>query len=134
MRFRRQQRFPWSDTPRKRAALRRKQRLEREALPLLSDLVAEMQPSEDEEMAKRALFWAQREQVDRHYRAGKWREARQRLARYSGNERAVLRAAWDDAPYPADPVYLLDMLHQYDVGRFDLEAWPWTPAAWRRSA
>ena len=40
MRFKRCERHPFTDTSRKRAALRRKQRLEREALPLLADLVA----------------------------------------------------------------------------------------------
>ena len=134
MRFRRLGRQPWSDTPRKRAALRRKQRLEREALPLFAGMIAEAQPSEDEVMSLRTSFWARHEQEDRDYRASKWREARRCLADYSHNERAALRDAWDDAPYPADPVYLLDMLHSYDVGRLDLDALPWTPAAWRRSA
>lgn len=36
MRFKRSPRHPFTDTSRKRAALRRKQRLEREALPLWS--------------------------------------------------------------------------------------------------
>ena len=134
MRFRRVGRHPWSDTPRKRSALRRKQRIEREALPLLSELIAEAQPSEDEIMAMRADWWSRWEQDRRDHQAAKWREARRRLAEYSDNERAALRDAWDDAPYPADPVYLLDMLHSYDLGYFDLDTLPWTPAAWRRSA
>ena len=37
---------------------------------------------------------------------------------------AVLRDAWNRAPYPADPVYLLDFLHSYSVGRFTLERMP----------
>jgi hypothetical protein len=124
MRFKRFMRHPFTDTPRKRAALRRKQRKEREALPLLADLIAEAQPGEDDVMAERALYWAASEVRDRAYRAGRWREARRRLAALTGNERAILRRAWDCAPYPADPVYLLDFLHSYSVGRFPLDNLP----------
>lgn len=132
MRFKRWPRYPWTDTPRKRAALRRKQRLEREALPLLSDIVAEGQQDEDTIMSERAIKWAQWEADDRRQRAARWRKARTRLYGYGDNVRAALLAAWNDAPYPADPGYLLDLLHRYDTGRFDLDAWPWTPAGWKR--
>jgi hypothetical protein len=134
MRFKRLARYEWSDTPRKRTALRRKQRLEREALPLLAALIGEAQPSEDDVMAARAAAWVRWEKDCRDYRAGRWREARRRLATYRDNERRALRDAWREAPYPADPVYLLDMLHSYSVGRFTLDALPWTPAGWSKSA
>lgn len=124
MRFKRCERHPFTDTSRKRAALRRKQRLEREALPLLADLVAEAQPSEDEVMDARAVQWLDHGRRSRALRADRWREARRRLSAFSANERAVLRAAWDRAPYPADPVYLLDFLHGYSVGRFTLDQMP----------
>ena len=42
----------------------------------------------------------------------------------SDNEAKTLRYAWDCAPYPADPVYLLDFLHGYSVGRFTLDTLP----------
>jgi len=42
----------------------------------------------------------------------------------SANEKAVLRRAWDCAPYPADPVYLQDFLHSFSVGRFTLDTVP----------
>jgi len=132
MRFKRWPRYGWSDTPRKRAALRRKQRLEREALPLLADIVAEQQPDEDAVMAERAAKWLQWEADDRRQRAARWRQARARLNTYGNNVRRSLIAAWNDAPYPADPGYLLDMCHRYDTGRFSLDAWPWTPEGWQR--
>ena len=124
MRHKRWPRHPFTDTSRKRAALRRKQRLEREALPLLADLVAEAQPSEDDVMRARADQWTAQEARDRSRRARKWLEARARLAALSSIERAVLRRAWDCAPYPADPVYLLDFLHSYSTGRITLDALP----------
>lgn len=115
---------PFTDTSRKRAALRRKQRLEREALPLLADQVAEAQPSEDDVIQSRADQWAVHEDRGRSRRARKWLEARARLDAMSANEGAVLRRAWDCAPYPADPVYLLDFLHSYCTGRVTLDALP----------
>ena len=124
MRLTRCERHPFTDTSRKRAALRRKQRLEREALPLLAELVAEAQPSEDDVMEARAANWQNQERRSRAYRADRWREARRRLSAFSANERAVLRDAWNRAPYPADPVYLLDFLHSIAVGRFTLDQMP----------
>ncbi|TWI27788.1 hypothetical protein [Paracoccus sulfuroxidans] len=117
-------RYAFTDTSRKRAALRRKQRLEREALPLLSHLIAETQPGEDEVMQDRAARWAASEIRSRKLRAERWREARRRLAALTSNERTALRHAWNHAPYPADPVYLLDFLHSYAAGRFTLDALP----------
>lgn len=124
MRFKRSARHPFTDTPRKRAALRRQQRLEREAFPLLADQIAEEQPDEDEVMQGRAVSWAMQEKKDRARRAQNWRNARSRLAALSGNERKFLTHAWNCAPYPADPVYLLDFLHGYSVGRFSLDDLP----------
>lgn len=124
MRFKRCKRHSFTDTSRKRAALRRKQRLEREALPLLADLVAEAQPSEDEVMSARAVQWLEQERRSRARRADRWCEARRRLSGFSANERAVLRDAWNRAPYPADPLSLLDFLHGYSVGRFTLDQMP----------
>ncbi|WP_171181159.1 hypothetical protein [Ruegeria sp. HKCCD8929] len=124
MRFKRWPRFVFEDTPRKRAALRRKQQKERDAFPLLAEQIAESQPSEDEVMLARAAAWEQQEIRDRNRRARKWKEARSRIASFSSNEAAVLRHAWNCAPYPADPVYLLDFLHRYSVGRFTLDTLP----------
>ncbi|MHC0055762.1 hypothetical protein [Actibacterium sp. D379-3] len=124
MRFKRSPRHPFTDTPRKRAALRRKQRLEREALPLLADQIAEAQPSEDRVMADRALAWSEQEVRERRARAEKWHEARRQIDALPGDERRAVRRAWDCAPYPADPSYLLSVLHSYSQGRIDLKRPP----------
>lgn len=126
MRFVKAQRHgPFVDTSRKRAALRRKQRLEREALPLFADQVAAQQPSEDDVMAARAVRWDRWQDDYRAQRAALWRRARQRLAAYGENTRRILRHLWNTAPYPGTPGYLLDMLHSFDVGRLDPENPPW---------
>ena len=75
-------------------------------------------------MEARAIHWLEQERRSRALRADRWREARRRLSAFSANERAVLRAAWDRAPYPADPLSLLDFLHGYSVGRFSLDQMP----------
>lgn len=57
MRFRRWHRpEPYGDTSRKRAAFLRKQRLERDALPLFAEEIAAGQHGVDEEMARRAVW------------------------------------------------------------------------------
>jgi hypothetical protein len=33
--------------------------------------------------------------------------------------RDTIRKIWQDCPYPADPVYLPDLLHQIDMGKMD---------------
>lgn len=127
MRFRRHVRHPFTDTSRKRAALRRKQRLEREALPLLATLIAEQQPDEDSVMAERAVRWLRAEAETRARRALAWRKARARLRSFTTNEARALYLAWQGAPYPASPEYLLDFLHSYSVGRFTLDRLPFDP-------
>ncbi|UWR62783.1 hypothetical protein [Phaeobacter inhibens] len=124
MRFKSWPRHAFTDTPRKRSALRRKQRMEREALPLFADQIAEEQPSEDQVMANRAKAWSEQEVRDRSARAGKWREARRMIDSMPEDERRAVRRAWDCAPYPADPSYLLSVLHSYSLGRIDLKRPP----------
>ncbi|MDG3575997.1 hypothetical protein P7F60_06350 [Rhizobium sp. YJ-22] len=116
---------PFEDTSRKRAALARKQRMERERLPLFAEVIAEQQPDADTVMAKRAVQWDQWQQEHRDQRAQLWRRARQRLFGYGNNIRLTLRRLWNTCPYPGTPVYLLDLLHSYDVGRLDPENPPW---------
>lgn len=124
MRFKSWPRHAFTDTPRKRAALRRKQRMEREALPLFADQIAEEQPSEDQVMESRARAWSDQEIRDRGNRAEKWREARRMIDEMPEDERRAVRKAWDCAPYPADPSYLLSVLHSYSLGRIDLKRPP----------
>lgn len=120
MRFKHWPRHAFTDTSRKRVALRRKQRLEREALPLFAEQIAEAQPNEDQVMQDRAAAWQVHEIKDRSARAEKWREARRQIDALPEDERQKVRRAWDCAPYPADPSYLLSVLHSYSLGRIDL--------------
>lgn len=124
MRFKHWQHDEFTDTPRKRSALRRKQRLEREALPLFAEQIREEQPSEDEVMKARGEDWAVREANMRSRRAQDWRKARGKLDAMPKRTRSILRKAWNCAPYPADPGYLLGFLHSYEIGRVDIDALP----------
>ena len=56
MRFKKTPTFAFTDTPRKCAALRRKQQRERDTLPLFAAQIADEQPSEDEKMVRRAVL------------------------------------------------------------------------------
>lgn len=70
----------FQDTPRKRAALAHRQRLERERLPLFADQFTEEQPSADEVMRQRAQDFAHWQQQQRNTRAMDWRRARRQLS------------------------------------------------------
>ncbi len=61
MRFKRTPTYAFTDTPRKRAALRRKQQRERDGLPLFPDQTAEEQHTEDDVKARRAVLSDQQE-------------------------------------------------------------------------
>lgn len=126
MRFRRWPRpTAYRETPRKRAAFLRKERLEREALPLFAGEIAARQHDVGEEMARRALWWDEREQDQRRQRARRWREARNRLFALPDKLRRQVRALWRSCPYPADPTSFADFLHQIAVGRLDVNQPPW---------
>jgi hypothetical protein len=116
---------PYRDTSRKRAAFERKQRLECEALPLFAEMIGERQHSVDEEMARRHIWWDEREREQRAQRAARWRKARARLFELPDRLRRTVRDLWRSCPYPADPTYLLDLLHQIAVRRVDPHRPPW---------
>lgn len=124
MRFRRWHRpEPYGDTPRKRMAFLRKQRLEREALPLFADDIGATQHSVDEEMARRAIWWEVAERERRDQRAARWREGRSRLFAFPDRLRHRIREIWRTCPYPADAASFADFLYQIEVGKLD----PWRP-------
>lgn len=126
MRFRRWPRVePYVETSRKRAAYERSQRLKREKLPLFAPLIAETQRDVETEMDRRREAWPLAQQRGRDERAAKWHQARARLWQHSENTRRTLRDLWRDCPYPADPGYLLDLLHAIAIGRVDPERPPW---------
>lgn len=122
MRYKPWPRHAFEDTSRKRAAFRRKQKRERDALPLFAEQIAATQHSEDEEMHRRAVSSAAQELRDRNARAREWREARRWLDTMPRRTSRALRAAWDCAPYPADPSRLLGFLRDYEMGKIDLKA------------
>lgn len=126
MRFRRWHRpEPYGDTPRKRAAYLRKQRLQREALPLFADEIAAGQYSVDEEMARRTVWWDEAERHRRSQRAAWWRKGRARLFALPDRKRRLVRDIWRTCPYPADPACFADFLHQIAVSKLDPERPPW---------
>lgn len=126
MRFRRWHRpQPYGDTSRKRAALIRKQRLQREALPLFAEQIAAGQHSVDEEMARRTVWWDHAERHRRNQRAAWWRKSRARLFAFPDELRLRIRQIWRTCPYPADPASFADFLHQIAVGKLDPERPPW---------
>ncbi|MET3794346.1 hypothetical protein [Aquamicrobium terrae] len=126
MRFRRWPRpTAYRETPRKRAAFLRKQRLEREALPLFAEAIAARQRDVDEEMAHRQVWWIDRERELRRQRAARWREARAKLFVLHDSIRRKVRTLWRTCPYPADPASFADFLHQIAVGRLDPDRPPW---------
>ena len=104
-------------TGRKLAALLRRQRIEREALPLFRELVREGQKAPAEVFRDRKAESVQSEAERRQREAAGWRKARAMLFSFSANERAALRHAWNSAPYPASYVYCCDMLRGYQNGR-----------------
>ena len=118
MRFKRRPRTPYTVTDRKRAAARRLQQRQRDALPLLAGLVAEQQPCIDQLMQDRVKAWGVTEQSMRDWKAQRWREARRILDGYDPETRRALLDYWNGHRWlPADATYLLDMLGGFKRGR-----------------
>jgi hypothetical protein len=118
VRFKRRPRAPYTITDRKRAAARRLQKRQRDALPLLAELVAEQQPCIDQLMQDRVNAWGVAEQSSRDWQARRWREARRTLDSHDPETRRALLNYWNGHRWlPADASYLLDMLHGFSRGR-----------------
>ncbi|XUM25069.1 hypothetical protein ACRAVF_33940 (plasmid) [Bradyrhizobium oligotrophicum S58] len=124
MRFKRYIDHSFEDTRRKRLALARSQRMQRDRLPLFAELIAENQPSADVEMERRAADWIEWTKRDRARRARDWRRARAKLAGYGDNVRRALLNYWNRCRWPADPSYLLSMMHMFDTGHLDISYVP----------
>jgi hypothetical protein len=76
-------------------------------------------------MRHRAECWSVSQQASRDQRAASWRKARRRLFAFDDELRHVIRDIWRGCPYPADPSYFADLLHQIEVGRLDPHRPPW---------
>ncbi len=136
MRFTRRPRCAYTVTDRKRAAAvrlqrrQRRQRRQRERLPLLAPLIAQEQPSIDAVMTARVANWIECEQNNRDRRAASWRKARGRLDGHQPAERRALLDYWNGHKWlPGDPVYLLDLLHGFQTGRYVIENGRLRPAS-----
>ncbi len=122
MRFKRQLRYDYTVTDRKRSAAIRWQRRQRDALPLLGELIAETQPSIDEVMDTRVSTWITSQQRQRDRRAGLWRQGRRELEAHPPTLRSALLSYWNqDRWLPGDPTYLLDLLRGFSTGRLILK-------------
>lgn len=119
MRFDRFGHHDFQDTPRKRAALERKQAREQAAYPLFAADTAAKQPSVDLVMAERGRLWAEQFARDRSGVCERWLTARRLLRSYPPLERAALYSYWQTCRWPGTPAYLLSMLNMYDTGRLE---------------
>jgi hypothetical protein len=110
MKFKRYLRYPFQRTRRKDLAAERRLRQDREAIPLLAELIRENQPTVDDIMADRERRWIESEKKARAYRAKQWCEARKLIAAMPPEKRTALLAQWNRGIYPADPVYLFYLI------------------------
>jgi len=91
MKFRRRPRYgPFVETDRKRAAVLRAQKRERDSLPLFAADIARSQPTVDEIMLDRALEWALDEQAARDRLARRWRIIRRDIAALPQSDRRAI--------------------------------------------
>lgn len=95
MRFHRFGHVAFNDTARKRAAFLRKQKAEREALPLFAAQIAEEQISVDQEMAERDICWERSSAERRQHHADDWRRGRARMRQYPEHIRSALMDYWN---------------------------------------
>ena len=76
-------------------------------------------------MVRRTVWWGEAERARRSQRAAGWRRARARLFALDAPLRGRIRSLWRTCPYPGDPSYFADLLHQIAVGRVDPQRPPW---------
>ncbi len=123
MRFARLEHHAYEATARKSAAILRRQKRERDALPLFADLVASEQLPVDVEHEQRRQRWESYHLQERARRVRDWRRARSELRNFPSPERERLTWYWNHHRwFPAVPSYLLSALHMYREGRLNLDA------------
>ena len=111
MRFNKHPRFEFTDTPQKRAAIRRRHKREVAKYPLL-DFIGEIPPvDEDKEMQVRRRKHAADDIHDRRRHAGDWRKAR-RLLRAHAEKDGILWY-WQTYSLTANPAMLLDLIRNW---------------------
>ena len=123
MRFHRFEAFrPYEVTPRKLSALARRQRAEREALPLFAEQIAAEQPSAAEVMAQRSTQWTRAFRRDRDRAAEQWRRGRRELRALPESQRTWFLRYWQQEwRGPLTAHYLLMLLNMARTGRLQDE-------------
>lgn len=111
---------PYEVTNRKRAAVVRRQRLDREKFPLFAAEIAEGQDDPDEVLADRAIWIVERQRAQRSKRAADWLRARTILRLLSDDKRAAFLRFWNRSKFPADPTYLISALRGFALGEYIL--------------
>jgi hypothetical protein len=111
---------PYEPTSRKRAAVVKRQRLDRDKFPLFADEIAEGQDDPDQVLADRAVSWVERQRQRRSHLAREWIEARARLSALPDDERAAFIRFWNRSKFPKDAGYLKTVLHCYARGDYVL--------------
>lgn len=108
-------------TPRRLAAARRAVKREQGSVPLFPEL-AKYKTVDDrvKELDQNHLAFALKFRA-RH--AEQWREARRRMKQLNPGTRHALALCWNQGGQPKDPVYLLDLIHDYDVTGYS--PWSW---------
>ncbi|HED2435661.1 hypothetical protein ACTM43_22060 [Citrobacter freundii] len=116
MKFRRQERYSYHWTPAKEAAyLRKPQRVQNKLdsrYPLIADQLTTPQSSLEEEKQRREELSIKSEKNMRNFRANQWRKARKLYFSCDHNTRTIIKKAWQDGVYPADPTYLIYVIEK----------------------
>ena len=84
---------------------------QREALPLLTDWVAQSQPTAEERIVNFDIATVNYWQRLRNNRAEDWRKVRA-ILRNHPCKKAIL-SHWNNSNYPKEPCYLLGLINQY---------------------
>lgn len=116
MKFRRQERYSYHWTPAKEAAyLRKPQRVLNklaERYPLIADQLTTPQSSLEAEKQRREELSNKSEMNMRNFRANQWRKARKLYFSCDQNTREIIKQAWQNGVYPADPTYLIYVIEK----------------------
>jgi hypothetical protein len=94
--------------PRRLAAAKRSLQKQRDKYPLLTDWIAQQQPTPEERILKadESIVWQQ--QYWRDCEARNWRKWRRRLDQLPQSERQLLIAEWNESLYPKSSEYFAD--------------------------
>jgi hypothetical protein len=105
-------------TPRRLAAAKRTLQKQRDKYPLLTDWIAQQQPTPEERILKadQGIVWQQ--QYWRDCRAKDWRKWRTRLYQLPLLERQRLLKQWNESHYPKSSEYFADFC-QRKIGAID---------------